>query len=120
MRILRTLLSKVRPVTISLGLALVGPDTGQAAGTKVAIPLVNQAPFGNFYVPSLNGYLIRAQPGKPLPTIIILHVCSGLNGLDLKSATAYARHFADTGYATLLLDSFTGRKVGKIGEVCSN
>jgi dienelactone hydrolase/peptidoglycan hydrolase-like protein with peptidoglycan-binding domain len=90
----------------------------------------NNAPLPNTFVPAThNGKNIQlhawyATPGGsgPYPAIILAHGCSGLNpddnGADWAHTNTWAQIFRSSGYATLVVDSFTAR--GYSGGICNN
>lgn len=80
---------------------------------QVRIPLdKSDARFGKFYVKALDSILYRAKANEASPAIVLLHGCGGIGGLTLQGARKYAKHFAEAGYATLILDVTDRRRLG--------
>jgi hypothetical protein len=55
----------------------------------------------------------------PIPFVLIMHGCSGMNVTLKKWAHEYGRKLVEAGYGVLILDSFTTRGVGPEG-ICSD
>jgi dienelactone hydrolase len=63
----------------------------------------------------LNAEIIKPKGSKgPIPFVILLHGCSGMNQLLWKWARSYADAIVAQGYGALILDSFTTRNVSGI------
>lgn len=63
----------------------------------------------------LKAEIIKPKGSKgPIPFVILLHGCSGMNQLLWKWARSYADAIVAQGYGTLILDSFTTRNVSGI------
>jgi dienelactone hydrolase len=56
---------------------------------------------------------------RPIPFVILLHGCSGMNDLLQKWAHSYGEKLVGSGHGVLILDSFTGRGLGKDG-ICAD
>lgn len=61
---------------------------------------------------SITATLSLPPSGSAVPAVVITHGCGGVGG----GATGWGRDLVELGYATLVVDSFSGRG---IGEVCS-
>jgi dienelactone hydrolase len=63
----------------------------------------------------LKAEIIKPKSSKgPIPFVILLHGCSGMNQLLWKWARSYANAIVAQGYGALILDSFTTRNVSGI------
>lgn len=63
----------------------------------------------------LNAEILKPKGTKgPIPFVVLLHGCSGMNSLLWKWARSYANEFVSQGYGALILDSFTTRNVANI------
>lgn len=63
----------------------------------------------------LNGEIVKPKGTKgPIPFVILLHGCSGMNPQLWRWAREYANAIVTQGYGALILDSFTTRNVSGI------
>jgi dienelactone hydrolase len=66
-------------------------------------------------------FKIKTPPGKgPFPTIICIHGSSGLinpDGRMWKTASDWAEYLAGLGYATICVDSYTGRSINAMSDL---
>ncbi len=58
---------------------------------------------------TLVGLLALPAAEGPFPVVILLHGCGGLTAVAMHRAQEWASLLSEQGYATLVLDSFTGR-----------
>ena len=104
------------------GAVLASGSFASGSPTRVQIPL-NKADsrYVSFYVPTLGSLLYRPATTAPVGTIIFLHGC-GQGWFDDQvsrtNETDYAEHFANLGYATLLLGTADDRKLNQ--KPCTN
>jgi len=63
-------------------------------------------------IPQLRGHLLLPEGAGPYPAVVIVHGCSGI----LPSHSMWARWLQNHGYASLIVDGFTPRRVS---EVCT-
>lgn len=61
---------------------------------------------------------IKKPKGEgPFPAVVLMHGCDGYTGAPKKSLNLWAKIFRKNGYATVIVDSFSGRKKAG-GIVC--
>jgi dienelactone hydrolase len=62
---------------------------------------------------SISGELLRPAATQPLPAVILLHGCAGLTDSSRRQAEDWSALLNDAGYASFILDSFTGRGISQ-------
>jgi dienelactone hydrolase len=90
-------------------------EAGAENSTRVWFASIETYAGAGAFAPSeIDGILTLPVAAKePVPAIIMLHGCSGLEN----NHTRWARLFADWGYASLRVDSFSPRQ---IDEICTD
>jgi dienelactone hydrolase len=68
------------------------------------------------FTATISGELILPKGRGPFPIIVFMHTCGGLNQSGRQSQRDHAAYFASHGFASFLLDSFRGRKIGRVCE----
>jgi dienelactone hydrolase len=71
------------------------------------------------FTATIGGELSFPKGKGPFPVVILLHPCGGLDEVVLTTLQAHARELLNSGFATLILDSYGPRNLTG-GKMCSN
>jgi dienelactone hydrolase len=98
----------LRVISALAAVAVLASPAASRAQT-VSIP-VQDAPGSRMPSKPLNAYLTYPGGKGPFPIVILLHGCGGIG----QHLTVWARRLAGWGYASLIVDSYAPRGVGRM------